>query len=75
MDDATALIVMQRFGQACFAWDARRPALSVTSEAQWHFAFGAAAPQGRVTARTQRGCPRAAPHSVAIVADIQAKSK
>ena len=48
MDDATALIVMQRFGQAYFARDAERLAQAITSDAQWHFAIGADAPHGRV---------------------------
>ena len=48
MDDASALIVMQRQGQAYFARDAERLAQAITSDAQWHFAIGAGAPHGRV---------------------------
>jgi len=48
MDDAAALAVMQRFGKAFFSKDPVQLAQAITPDAQWHFAFGPDAPDGRV---------------------------
>lgn len=48
MDDATATEIMQRFGRAFFKRDRRRLAEILCDDAEWHFAFGADAPDGRV---------------------------
>ena len=48
MDDATATAVMQRFGKAYFKRDPALLAQAITEDAEWHFAFGADAPHGRV---------------------------
>lgn len=48
MDDTTARATMRRFGQAFFARDAVLLAQAITPDAQWHFAIGADAPDGRV---------------------------
>jgi ketosteroid isomerase-like protein len=48
MDDATATAVMQRFGKAYFKRDPVLLAQAITDDAEWHFAFGADAPHGRV---------------------------
>lgn len=48
MDDATASEVMARFAAAYFSRDASRLAQAITDDAEWHFAFGADAPHGRV---------------------------
>ena len=48
MDDAAALAVMQRFGKAFFSKDPAQLAQAITPDAQWHFAFGPDAPDGRV---------------------------
>ena len=48
MDDQTAFGVMQRFGKAFFNRDPALLADVLTEDAQWHFAFGADGPDGRV---------------------------
>ena len=48
MDDAAALAVMQRFGKAYFSKDPAQLAQAITTDAEWHFAFGPDAPDGRV---------------------------
>ena len=48
MDDAAALAVMQRFGKAYFKRDATLLEQAITEDAEWHFAFGPDAPDGRV---------------------------
>lgn len=48
MDDAAALAVMQRFGKAYFSKDPAQLAQAITPDAEWHFAFGPDAPDGRV---------------------------
>lgn len=48
MDDATATEIMQRFGRAFFKRDRKLLADIVCEDAEWHFAFGADAPDGRV---------------------------
>ena len=48
MDDTTATAIMQRFGKAYFKRDRALLAEVLCADAQWHFAFGADAPDGRV---------------------------
>lgn len=48
MDDTTATEIMQRFGKAFFKRDRRLLAVVLCEDAEWHFAFGADAPDGRV---------------------------
>jgi len=48
MDDATAAEVMKRFGKAFFSRDPAALAQAVTEDAEWHFAIGSDAPDGRV---------------------------
>ena len=48
MDDTAALAVMQRFGKAYFSKDPAQLAQAITPDAEWHFAFGPDAPDGRV---------------------------
>jgi ketosteroid isomerase-like protein len=48
MNDAAALAVMQRFGKAYFSKDPAQLAQAITPDAEWHFAFGPDAPDGRV---------------------------
>ena len=48
MDDTTATGIMQRFGKAFFKRDRRLLADVLCEDAEWHFAFGADAPDGRV---------------------------
>ena len=48
MDDTAATALMQRFGKAFFTKDRDMLASVITEDAQWHFAFGADVPHGRV---------------------------
>jgi len=48
MDDVTAQQVMARFGKAYFSKERERLAEVITPDAEWHFAFGADVPDGRV---------------------------
>ncbi|MBL8381326.1 MAG: nuclear transport factor 2 family protein [Burkholderiales bacterium] len=48
MDDATATEIMQRFGRAFFKRDRKLLSDILCDDAEWHFAFGADAPDGRV---------------------------
>lgn len=48
MDDIEAQEVMARFGRAYFSKQAERVAEVITEDAEWHFAFGSDAPDGRV---------------------------
>lgn len=48
MDDQAAGAIMARFGKAFFRKDRALLADVITEDAQWHFAFGADAPHGRV---------------------------
>lgn len=48
MDDTEAKAVMARFGSAYFSKEEERLAQAITPDAEWHFAFGADAPHGRV---------------------------
>ncbi len=48
MDDASATAIMQRFGKAYFKRDRALLAEVLCEETEWHFAFGADAPDGRV---------------------------
>jgi ketosteroid isomerase-like protein len=48
MDDTTASEVMARFAAAYFSKDSSRLASVITDDAEWHFAFGADTPHGRV---------------------------
>ncbi len=48
MDDTAALAVMQLFGKAYFSKDPAQLAQAITADAEWHFAFGPDAPDGRV---------------------------
>ena len=48
MDDTTATAIMQRFGKAYFTRDRALLAEVLCEDAEWHFAFGADAPDGRV---------------------------
>lgn len=48
MDDITATAIMQRFGKAYFKRDRALLAEVLCEDAQWHFAFGTDAPDGRV---------------------------
>ena len=48
MDDTTATAIMQRFGKAYFKRDRALLAEVLCEDAEWHFAFGADAPDGRV---------------------------
>ena len=48
MAKESALEVMARFGKAFFAKDCDLLAQVLTPDAEWHFAFGADAPDGRV---------------------------
>lgn len=48
MDDSTATAIMQRFGKAYFRKDRALLAEVLCEDAEWHFAFGADAPDGRV---------------------------
>ena len=48
MDDAAAADVMKRFGKAFFSRDPAALAQVLTDDAEWHFAFGSDAPDGRV---------------------------
>lgn len=48
MDDKAATALMQRFGKAYFSRDRAKLAEVITEDAEWHFAFGADAPHGRV---------------------------
>ena len=48
MDDAAAVDVMKRFGKAFFSRDPAALAQVLTEDAEWHFAFGRDAPDGRV---------------------------
>ena len=48
MDDVTAEQVMARFGKAYFSKQPEQLAEAITADAEWHFAFGADAPDGRV---------------------------
>lgn len=48
MDDKAATALMQRFGKAYFSRDRAMLAEVITEDAEWHFAFGADAPDGRV---------------------------
>jgi ketosteroid isomerase-like protein len=48
MDDDTARDIVARFGRAFFRKDAHLLAEVITEDAQWHFAFGPDAPDGRV---------------------------
>ena len=48
MNDDTAREIMARFGRAFFRRDAGLLGEVLTEDAQWHFAFGPDAPDGRV---------------------------
>ncbi len=48
MDDQAASAIMARFGKAFFRRDRALLADAITEDAQWHFAFGPDAPDGRV---------------------------
>ena len=48
MNDDDAKAVMARFGSAYFSKQRDRLADAITPDAEWHFAFGADAPDGRV---------------------------
>ena len=48
MDDTAATAIMQRFGKAYFNRDRALLAEVLCEDAEWHFAFGADAPDGRV---------------------------
>ena len=48
MDDIEAQAVMARFGSAYFSKREDRLADAITADAEWHFAFGQDAPDGRV---------------------------
>ncbi len=48
MDDTSATEIMQRFGKAFFKRDRVLLADILCEDAEWHFAFGADAPDGRV---------------------------
>ena len=48
MDDLEAQEVMTRFGKAYFSRKPENIALVITPDAEWHFAFGPDAPDGRV---------------------------
>lgn len=48
MDDKAATEIMQRFGKAFFKRDRKLLADILCEDAQWHFACGADAPDGRV---------------------------
>ena len=48
MDDNAATARMQRFGKAYFSRDRALLAREITEDAEWHFAFGADPPDGRV---------------------------
>lgn len=48
MDDASAFALMRRFGKAYFSKDPGLLAQVLTEDAQWHFAIGPDAPNGRV---------------------------
>lgn len=48
MDDEAANDVMARFGKAIFSKRRELLAEAITDDAEWHFAFGADAPHGRV---------------------------
>lgn len=48
MDHTAATAIMQRFGKAFFAKDREMLANVITEDAEWHFAFGADPPDGRV---------------------------
>jgi ketosteroid isomerase-like protein len=48
MDDDAAAEVMRRFGRAYFSKDAAQLRGVITEDAEWHFAFGEDAPDGRV---------------------------
>lgn len=48
MDDSTATAIMQRFGKAYFKKDRALLADVLCEDAEWHFAFGTDAPDGRV---------------------------
>jgi hypothetical protein len=48
MDDTTATAIMQRFGKAYFKKNRALLANVLCEDAEWHFAFGADAPDGRV---------------------------
>ena len=50
MDDQAASTLMARFGKVFFRKDRALLAEVITLDAQWHFAFGADAPDGRVRA-------------------------
>ena len=48
MDDTAATAIMQRFGKAYFKRDRALLAEVLCEDAEWHFAFGADIPDGRV---------------------------
>lgn len=48
MDDRAAEQVMARFGKAYFSRQPDQLAEAITPDAEWHFAFGPDAPDGRV---------------------------
>jgi ketosteroid isomerase-like protein len=48
MDDTQATALMQRFGKAFFSKDRALLAEVLCADAEWHFAFGTDAPDGRV---------------------------
>ena len=48
MDDTEATAIMQRFGKAYFKKDRALLSDVLCEDAEWHFAFGADAPDGRV---------------------------
>ena len=48
MDDTAATEIMQRFGKAYFKRDRALLAEVLCEDAEWHFAFGSDAPDGRV---------------------------
>jgi len=48
MDDVTAERLMATFGKAYFSKQRDQLAEAITADAEWHFAFGADAPHGRV---------------------------
>lgn len=48
MDDRIATTLMQRFGKAYFTKDRELLSNVITEDAEWHFAFGADPPDGRV---------------------------